>query len=320
MANVALEIPTLWQVFWSVSGEILAGIFLSAGFAWFGAWQGDVVRLRNPEKGRELFSRPLSFSKKMAILLGSGGFILILVLLDRRYLFFALAAGYFRRLLLFLSRSLLLLLMYFQSRLAGEGVFHDPWHRGMGIIVVMMILAEVVLVFPAAVFLGDGGTDKNGVILQTTGVTCAPASLSNILKLYGVVLSESDAARVMRTTYFGTLVKQTIDGARRVGFSQPRFESLTLAGISPNDEPMILLVKLFGEWDRHAVALLGVTSETLIIADPLKGLVRQPKIGFDREWRGAVIRMGPSSSSGLGSVRLGDFDGERFRTEGRKQK
>ena len=108
---------------------------------------------------------------------------------------------------------------------------------------------------------------SDGVILQSSGVTCAPAAAANISTSLGRPMTEAELVDRFGTKPDGTTPAQVAYGMGRLGFlwvkrtvPDRRIEALT--------PPAMLFVSA----DAHAVAFVGMTNGGLaVILDPLGG-------------------------------------------------
>ena len=137
--------------------------------------------------------------------------------------------------------------------------------------------------------------DRDGVCLQNTGYTCGPAAAVTALRELGVESKEGDLAIAARTTVLsGTppdllcMAIESRHGASGVACSYRCFSSLSdlrAGGVA------LVLVNLDIGID-HYVAVLQVTDDEVVVADPLTGRTRMLRAEFRRVWRrrGIVVR------------------------------
>jgi predicted double-glycine peptidase len=293
--------------------EMVVGLGVSGTFVIFGAWNGRRLRKMGLTSAKMQEKMTASPGKMLLWLVAGAGIVGALVWLDQEMFFFARVAGYASQALLVLTRSLIGMILGYQSRLDNTGFFDTRSAKMLGLTALLLTVLEAALLVPVAVTLGPGTIDEHGVVRQTTGTTCGPCALAIIARCYGSALSEKEAAVLMRTNLFGARFDQTVRGAKAAGFPEASFWKTSLAEIAREDRPVVLCVKLFGEWDRHAVALVGITSGTLHIADPLKGLITHPMATFAQEWRGTAIRVGAPAFAPESAWRLSEFSVARFR-------
>ncbi|NET49002.1 MAG: hypothetical protein F6K09_09810 [Merismopedia sp. SIO2A8] len=112
----------------------------------------------------------------------------------------------------------------------------------------------------------------NGIIKQTSDSSCAPAALATVLRQWGINASEPEVAQLAGTSRMGTSMPQLITAAQKLGMDglelRPSWEA-----IQKINRPGILSIWLVDGNRRlpHAVALLGISQNTAIIADPADG-------------------------------------------------
>lgn len=211
-------------------------------------------------------------------------------------------------------RSLLAFLGAMQMVIDGE----DPrWRRTLILVVVSCLVMtgiEVLTLWPMASAIGAPELDpRSGVVIQSTGYSCAPSSLATICRLYGRVLPEREAALAMEAGLNGTTTDEMALGARAVGFPDATpVNNATLAQLAAADRPALLSIEFGGVRNLHAVALLGLSSTTVYIADPLVGLHAMSYAAFARRWDGEAVLLGVPSFAASCEVRLSTFSPVAF--------
>jgi predicted double-glycine peptidase len=132
----------------------------------------------------------------------------------------------------------------------------------------------------------------SGVCIQGTGYTCGPAAAVTLLRRHGFPADESDLAlRGKASEHTGT------DGPGLVAAVEDRFESSgvraktmcwkTLDELQQAGE--CLAVIRYDQNIDHWVAVLEVTSESVVLGDPISGkrVMSLPK--FTAVWTGEVV-------------------------------
>jgi len=135
----------------------------------------------------------------------------------------------------------------------------------------------------------------DGVVMQTTSYTCAPAAIATIVRaLRGdTTVTESTVVALAGTSRSGTTALAEIRAMRRLGLA-PRFarslapESLAAAGryaLLHVNEPVVTTTV------RHAVALLAVDTRnrTITIGNPLYGRQVKPWSALRDYWLGEAV-------------------------------
>ena len=134
----------------------------------------------------------------------------------------------------------------------------------------------------------------DGMVLQSSGSSCAAASGANIVQVFGLAKSERDMAELFgTTTYTGTSVAQVIYGMRHLGITAQKVE------IMPGDlarlaTPAMLFVDhpLAGP-EAHAVAYMGWEQGQAAIWDPLSGKTWLSQQALARIWHGRGLTFAP---------------------------
>lgn len=117
----------------------------------------------------------------------------------------------------------------------------------------------------------------DGVVLQTTPYTCAPATIATLGRWVGKhpQLTEKDVVKIAGTNRFGTSALDEIRAMRRLGLMPNYQNNLTLNDLIAQGKPALLQVnEPVGETTiPHAIALLEINSKrrTLTLANPLYG-------------------------------------------------
>ncbi len=193
-----------------------------------------------------------------------------------------------------------------------------PWRRAVDV----LALAAVAVFSLVAPFLGaapECGADwqEGRFCLQTTPVTCTPASAATLLRFHGIDASEQEMAELCLTRR-GTTWQGLYHGLKRktagtrwdVEVTQPDFASLRSLA-EQSGSPMLLRVGLASnaqvspEFERelgwrpgtgHSVVLLRFLSNEMVeVADPTPGIGREQWTvdEFQTLWDGQIVRLVP---------------------------
>lgn len=127
--------------------------------------------------------------------------------------------------------------------------------------------------------------EKDGVILQTSSATCVAAACANIVRTYGMNMSEADMVTALGTTMRGTSTAQVVLGMSRLGFACRLVDARSIEQVHP---PALLLVN---GADSHAVAYMGAQDNRLIVLDPMRGRTLLTPELLSRIWRGHAIEL-----------------------------
>jgi len=126
------------------------------------------------------------------------------------------------------------------------------------------------------------------VIMQSGSSSCAPASVANMLPLFGMNKTESEVARVFGTTSSGTSPARTLRGLRKLGL-RAEYVHITSTDLLARNQPAVLFVERSGNGADHAIALMGSRDGMFDIIDPLSGRFLVPARRLESEWRGHAI-------------------------------
>ena len=138
----------------------------------------------------------------------------------------------------------------------------------------------------------------NGVVMQTTPYTCAPASiatLARVTKKY-LAITEKDVVTLTKTNRFGTTTLKEIKAMAKLELNPEYRHNLTVENLISLNKPALLHVKekrKKGKGVRfsHAVALLSINSQQglILIANPLYGMQIKTFKEFGQYWFGEAI-------------------------------
>ena len=141
-----------------------------------------------------------------------------------------------------------------------------------------------------------------GVVLQTTNYTCAPASIATIVQITGTFpnFSEKDAIILTSTNRFGTSTLAEMRALHRLGLTSHFRDSLKNTELINLNLPALLHVKepVNGGYIAHAVVLLQVdeTAQTVTIGNPLYGQQLKTFNEMQEYWTGEAVVLGQQVS------------------------
>ena len=124
----------------------------------------------------------------------------------------------------------------------------------------------------------------DGVILQSSSHTCAPAAAANIAAMLGLRTTEKELCALFHTTREGTFPAQVLAGMKQLGVSG-RKVTLASSNIAALNPPAMLF--LVG--DGHAVAYAGFTNGSAEIWDPAVGKRRLSTEWLRETWQGHAL-------------------------------
>jgi ABC-type bacteriocin/lantibiotic exporter with double-glycine peptidase domain len=139
-----------------------------------------------------------------------------------------------------------------------------------------------------------GRIDEDGVCLQSSGYTCAAASMATLLRVHGIEAAEGEMAELSGTipgrgaSYFqaaGGLRKKL----RRMGRSErPILRVPGRRGLEAIPCPFLAGVG-HGFLFDHMVCVLGVGPGSVRIGDPLRGARTMDRREFEDRWQGIAV-------------------------------
>ncbi len=232
----------------------------------------------------------------------------ILVILDKLHLASMLPRIFPPMLLIYLAA-------YFNETIVGLGCFflglllflELSGKRSRQKIVQLMLalgtisLALSILLFflqPVQALVATQPKIINGVVMQTTAYTCAPASIATLARVTEQYpyLTEQEVVKLTRTNRFGTTTLSEIKAMEKLGLNPQYRHNLTVNDLIALNKPALLHVKekrRTGKGVRfsHAVALLSIDAQKglILIANPLYGMQIKTFSEFGQYWFGEAI-------------------------------
>lgn len=140
--------------------------------------------------------------------------------------------------------------------------------------------------------------EKEGVVMQSKYFTCLPASVSTILKHWGIDAKEGELAYLARTTARGTDSYHMIYAIEQLGKKQKLsayLQNITFEELKNLPQPCILTV-YFSTSKRnipHAVVFFGKNGNKLILGDPLYGRreIDKKELFEKYSWKGETLQI-----------------------------
>lgn len=298
--------------FWKIV-RFLVGLSITVAAGLLGRWHGRYQLSQGKTLETLIGSKETSWKRLIVIgvlfygiylaLVHWGGLEILLIPVTRYRLQFGMV----------LLRSLLVFLAVLQWTVAAGDARLKRALILVAVSCLIMTGVEVMTLVPMADSLHGFEIDKSGVVIQTTGFSCAPASLVTVCRMYGRVISERESALAMEAGLNGTTLDEMALGARALGFPEALPHTTTLEQIASADLPVLISIKFLDVWDLHATAILGLSSTTVYIADPLVGLRTFPRDKFHEVWRGATVSLGRPTFAASAPVSLAAFSPEAFK-------
>ena len=135
---------------------------------------------------------------------------------------------------------------------------------------------------------------KDGIVLQSSPFSCAAASGANLARVYGQNSTESEVAKALGTTRFGTSPAQVVYGLKKLGFtcskhvySRTQLDQVTAPAV-------LFLPPQRGKSEGHAILLKGRSGDRFQIIDPLSGLLEWTTEIAATTWFGHTVECTPT--------------------------
>jgi len=295
--------------------RFLIGLAITVGFGFLGIQHGR--RIRKAMASGSCSSEPIRFTPRILIRdLAIAGFLVFLICAaERAFLLVSRLSGYLNQFGFVALRSVLVFFAALQWKTSD---YRKPLYRVVWILgpaIAIMTAIEIFILWPASTTLGKEEYDpRSGIVMQSTAYSCAPAALATICRLYGRPVTEREAAVGMGTGLAGTADSEIAFGAETLGFGDAKPWRPTLEEIASYDRPIILSVRYFDLRELHAVSLLGISTDSILIGDPLIGLRTFRRDTFHEEWGGNAVFLGTPSFPFSSQPTLSNFRVERLKS------
>ena len=135
----------------------------------------------------------------------------------------------------------------------------------------------------------------DGVVIQSTTVTCAPASIATLARLSGKhpEITEKEVTKLTRTNRLGTNTLAEIAAMKKLGLNPDYHHDSTLDDLVNRKQMALLHVKQrwLSQQFPHAVVLMDIDmeKEELILGNPLSGIETKPFSELESYWFGEAI-------------------------------
>lgn len=148
------------------------------------------------------------------------------------------------------------------------------------------------MVSPGVPDLGRTNVDASGVCLQSTGYTCAAASMVTMLQSFKVEASETEMARLSFTQVDGgatdSRVLWALEKKLRGTGLVARYRRLDATALIDLPKPCLVQMD-WGYFISHMVPVMEASSERVVIGDPLTGRREMTMAEFGSKWKGNAI-------------------------------
>ena len=288
--------------------------FLLTAFAAFIGWH-HATRLRRQGQTYDTWQEQNRFNKGSLVRLSVVGFCFLGVYLaDVHEQALKWIAGYVQQTGMVIIKALLAFLFAFLWVLHPD---RARLKRSLfALIPAFLIISgvELFLLWPMASALEGEAITRSGVVLQSTGFSCAPTALANVCRAWGKLVGEKQGTLAVAAGMGGSYDDEIARGAIALGFPEAAPVRITLAEIASDDIPLVISIKYLDTWDLHAVAVLGLNSSTVTLADPMSGLRGIPIASFPDLYREKAVRLGrPTFAAATLTPKLSEFDPQVFR-------
>jgi len=136
--------------------------------------------------------------------------------------------------------------------------------------------------------------DDQGICRQTRPYTCGPAAAVTALRTLGLPADEGTLAGLAGTTPLSGTLPQTLARVLQNHYApaglECRYEPVASADQLRHDDAVLVILRE-GFLADHCVAVLDVTDQSVVIADPADGKRILPRPQFERLWRHWAIRL-----------------------------
>ncbi|MEN6308577.1 MAG: cysteine peptidase family C39 domain-containing protein [Anaerohalosphaeraceae bacterium] len=136
--------------------------------------------------------------------------------------------------------------------------------------------------------------DADGVCRQSTAFTCGPAAAATALRRLGVNVSEGRLAALSRSCPFiGTAEYDLYWGIQSAAGRQVNcrhVRSRVLPVLADGEVMLVMLPQ--NRVMNHCVAVVEVTDQAVVMADPADGLLTLPRENLENNWTGSAIVLG----------------------------
>lgn len=134
----------------------------------------------------------------------------------------------------------------------------------------------------------------DGVCMQATDYTCGPAAAVTLLRRHGFPAEEADIAlRAKAGFYTGVdapmLVAAVVEKFGATGVTADTAMNQTIEQLQQAGE--CLAVVPYDTFTDHWVAVLEVNKDSVVLADPAKGMRTMGRVEFERTWRHEIMRI-----------------------------
>jgi hypothetical protein len=148
--------------------------------------------------------------------------------------------------------------------------------------------------------LWENTPDVFGLMRQSSGMTCSPTAAAMLLHLYGIQASEGEMAYLAGTSLFGSdafgMAHALREKVRPYGW-QVYAGHTTYEECFQRKQPFVAHVE--GKSTGHAILVVKVSEETMVIIDPSEGSPRlMARSDFQEIWDKTIVRIDQPEKDG----------------------
>ncbi|HEY9771599.1 MAG TPA: cysteine peptidase family C39 domain-containing protein [Coleofasciculaceae cyanobacterium] len=244
------------------------------------------------------------------LLIAIAPFLSILIILDKFHLapllpkilpplFLIYLAGYFNEIIVWLGCFFLGLLIFLE--LSGKRYRQRIVQLLVAIGAISCALSILLCFLQPVQALVAQPKISNGIVMQTTPYTCAPASIATLAHYTKKHphLTEQEVVRLTKTNHFGTTTLSEIRAMKQLDLNPQYRHNLTIDDLIAANKPALMHVKekrKKGKGVRfsHAVAYLAIApaKELILIGNPLYGMQIKTFNDLEEYWFGEAILIG----------------------------
>mgnify|MGYP000904111179 CR=1 FL=1 len=132
--------------------------------------------------------------------------------------------------------------------------------------------------------------EEDGLVLQSTGVTCVPASVANFLAHHDEEATEEGLAREIWTTAQGTSHVSALRSLRARGYSCDLAYMPEIRDWAPFLPAVVFIDHSAAGPESHAILLEAINDDRVVLVDPLQGRIDASARTLSTRWPGRGIR------------------------------
>ena len=181
---------------------------------------------------------------------------------------------------------------YASAKLGGAFKLFGLNFEDSGIVLGLLFLTIVVgeLFVPVPIWSQLYHKEKQGWVLQSSGFSCVPASLCNLMAQEGLQLKESDLARELKTSMKGTHLTSVLYWLKKHKFDAERIV-LNPDTTTELSNCIVTIDHPATGPDSHAAYLHTMNVDLVQLVDPLSGIKEMKREDFLKVWKGQVLRL-----------------------------